>query len=594
MPSNDPSEHEADRIAAAVMRGAAELPAMWPGLPGAPLQRKCDACAEEEETRVARRPAASAMTSAPDDGVAELLRSDPGRPLDAEVRAFMEPRFGSFDFRNVRVHTGERAERSARSVGALAYTVGQDIVFDAGQYSPRTAAGRTLLAHELVHTIQQSGGAGAEISGRPPAVARQDAGVPAAGPTDAGASGPGADQRECVLRLSGLDGTRPAGIPTCDELREDNRRCREETGYTGDNIDPIGACRAEAATDTPATDQPTVDDSGNTDPLDMSNRRLTDADRQAIGPAAGTSGGGRTVLPPGLRFTIHDTAALVGGTRIAEMARQNRGPLGQGVAAYLPQAGSETRTRQSFFEARRPTTSEYEKAADLISQVDRERALRQVWRATSDAARSAAVAAATAGLGLSATEQTSEATAAQAQLNATSGMIYTTAHWVVEEICRGVTPTTAATIARTPASQADLTAGCATLAPYFTARSARVSSATNVEIVQAPGSNCRTTGTLIPLPAYSADQYSAVTRLYLAAAAEAGRFPEIVTHFWVDRASRGHCDPRCIRLGDIYDQIRTALGHPAGARYGAVPNYGTAWGTHNVWWQDVVCGGGHP
>lgn len=143
--------------------------------------------------------------------------------------------------RKKRRHTGARAERSARSVGALAYTVGQDIVFDAGQYSPRTAAGRTLLAHELVHTIQQSGGAGAEISGRPPAVAREDAGVPDAGvpdagtadagPTDAGASGPGADQRECVLRRSGLDGTRPAGIPTCDELREDNRRCREETGY---------------------------------------------------------------------------------------------------------------------------------------------------------------------------------------------------------------------------------------------------------------------------------------------------------------------------------------------------------------------------
>jgi hypothetical protein len=66
----------------------------------------------------------------------------------------MESRFGS-DFGHVRVHTGERAEESARSLNAAAYTVGRDIVFGAGQYAPGTTGGRKLLAHELTHTIQQ-------------------------------------------------------------------------------------------------------------------------------------------------------------------------------------------------------------------------------------------------------------------------------------------------------------------------------------------------------------------------------------------------------------------------------------------------------
>jgi hypothetical protein len=55
------------------------------------------------------------------------------------------------------VHTDARAAASARAVHALAYTVGQDIVFDTGRYAPWTDAGRGLLAHELAHTVQQRG-----------------------------------------------------------------------------------------------------------------------------------------------------------------------------------------------------------------------------------------------------------------------------------------------------------------------------------------------------------------------------------------------------------------------------------------------------
>jgi len=87
-----------------------------------------------------------------------VLRSS-GRPLDHATRAFMEPRFGH-DFGRVRVHTDTRAAGSAEAVNALAYTVGNDIVFGTGQYAPGSAAGRRLLAHELAHVVQQAGTAG--------------------------------------------------------------------------------------------------------------------------------------------------------------------------------------------------------------------------------------------------------------------------------------------------------------------------------------------------------------------------------------------------------------------------------------------------
>jgi hypothetical protein len=66
----------------------------------------------------------------------------------------MEPRFG-YDFSKVRVYNDAKAAESARELNALAYTVGTNMVFGAGQYLPNTSAGRRLVAHELSHTIQQ-------------------------------------------------------------------------------------------------------------------------------------------------------------------------------------------------------------------------------------------------------------------------------------------------------------------------------------------------------------------------------------------------------------------------------------------------------
>jgi hypothetical protein len=94
----------------------------------------------------------SSVTASP--GTQEVLRS-PGQPLDPATREAMEARFGH-DFGRVRVHTGERAAESAQSVDARAYTVGQEVVFDAGRYAPGTGLGQQLLSHELAHVAQRA------------------------------------------------------------------------------------------------------------------------------------------------------------------------------------------------------------------------------------------------------------------------------------------------------------------------------------------------------------------------------------------------------------------------------------------------------
>ena len=88
--------------------------------------------------------------------VQDVLRS-PGQPLPPATREAMESGLGH-NFGAVRVHTGAQADESAQAINARAYTVGQDIVFGAGQYSPETGAGQGLLAHELAHVVQQSRG----------------------------------------------------------------------------------------------------------------------------------------------------------------------------------------------------------------------------------------------------------------------------------------------------------------------------------------------------------------------------------------------------------------------------------------------------
>lgn len=150
---NDPLEHEADRVADQVTRvptwdvSAAAAPAK--------ISRKCAECEVEEEKLQRKEAGLQAAIGEAPASVHDVLRS-PGRPLDDTTRAYFEPRLGQ-DFRYVRVHVDARAAESARGLNAYAYTVGHNMVFDAGRFAPGTHEGRRLIAHELTHVVQQSG-----------------------------------------------------------------------------------------------------------------------------------------------------------------------------------------------------------------------------------------------------------------------------------------------------------------------------------------------------------------------------------------------------------------------------------------------------
>jgi hypothetical protein len=134
------------------------------------LQRTCDCgqhtggseCEEckKNKTALQRRVSGPGGTSVAPPIVHEVLTSA-GQPLDPTTRAFMEPRF-QHDFSQVRVHADAKAAESARSVNALAYTVGHNLVF-AGKYEPESEKGRHLLAHELTHVVQQTASGLADI-----------------------------------------------------------------------------------------------------------------------------------------------------------------------------------------------------------------------------------------------------------------------------------------------------------------------------------------------------------------------------------------------------------------------------------------------
>ncbi len=153
-PVDDPLEREADRVAERVMRmpepGTVRRKCACGGEPGP--DGECARC-RAKRLGLQLKPAAGAIATVAPPIVHDALGS-PGAPLEPATRAFFQPRLGA-DLSHVRVHRDDRAAASARAVGALAYTVGSDIVFAAGSYAPTTHDGRKLLAHELAHVLQQ-------------------------------------------------------------------------------------------------------------------------------------------------------------------------------------------------------------------------------------------------------------------------------------------------------------------------------------------------------------------------------------------------------------------------------------------------------
>ena len=168
----DKYEQEADRVADAVMR-----------MPEPGVQRQVEP-EEEEEELLQTKPLVDQITplvqrqveeeeekemlqaKSTEDATSEVsygLESQinaikgGGRPLGESERAFFEPRFG-YDFSHVRVHTDAKADMLNHALNARAFTTGPDIFFQPGAYTPGSSGGGELLAHELTHVVQQTGG----------------------------------------------------------------------------------------------------------------------------------------------------------------------------------------------------------------------------------------------------------------------------------------------------------------------------------------------------------------------------------------------------------------------------------------------------
>ena len=158
---DDPLEHEADAMADTVMR----MPNVSDTFsPNSFIQRKCAHCEEEEKAQ--RKPLSASITpfiQTKSNGAGTTSASlyskinnsrGNGSSMDNGTRTFMESRFGS-DFSSVKIHTGSESVMMNRELSAKAFTVGNDIYFNEGQYNPQSDSGKHLLAHELTHTIQQ-------------------------------------------------------------------------------------------------------------------------------------------------------------------------------------------------------------------------------------------------------------------------------------------------------------------------------------------------------------------------------------------------------------------------------------------------------
>jgi hypothetical protein len=158
----DPAEREAVAVGSKVARMAVP-PAAAPAAPAPAAKAKTPLPAQGGPSRMhsALLPAAGVQRkekgapAATQEVATEIQASlGGGQPLPQAVRDFMEPRFKA-DFGRVRIHTDDRAAGLAARLSAMAFTYGRDIFFAKGAYSPESAGGRELLAHELTHTIQQ-------------------------------------------------------------------------------------------------------------------------------------------------------------------------------------------------------------------------------------------------------------------------------------------------------------------------------------------------------------------------------------------------------------------------------------------------------
>ncbi len=202
--SRDPDETEADRLAERVVQGQ----------PAAPASRTAAESIQRDDATADRLHDAFPL-------VEKALHSS-GQPLDAAIRAEMEPRFGH-DFSRVRVHTGTDAASSAKQVNARAFTLGGHIVFGAGEAPARSGSGARLLAHELAHVVQnqRSGESGSgSSSGR--AVIKRESLVGEAKSffsEKTAAAGKWVDEKKWAIYRAIIAGMKTAKTATINQMR---------------------------------------------------------------------------------------------------------------------------------------------------------------------------------------------------------------------------------------------------------------------------------------------------------------------------------------------------------------------------------------
>jgi hypothetical protein len=141
--SADPAELEADRVAAQVVSTL-----------GGHSSAGCgDGCSHGGEDGVVRRKigAEGGALDAADERDLTAATNGGGSALPERTRTEMEGAFGA-DFGGVKVHTDGTAAALAGSMSARAFTVGSHVFLGKGE----STSDRSLMAHELTHTIQQS------------------------------------------------------------------------------------------------------------------------------------------------------------------------------------------------------------------------------------------------------------------------------------------------------------------------------------------------------------------------------------------------------------------------------------------------------
>jgi hypothetical protein len=150
--------HEWDADVEVARRGTEAAHTSAVAMPGL-AERRPDVLSSAAMLRLQREAGNSAVSELVEEQRSPVLDvvASGGSPLEPAVRTDMESRLGH-DFGDVKVHTDAAAHDSAKSVGAHAYTVGNNVVFQRDAYDPSSSAGRTTLAHELTHVVQQRSG----------------------------------------------------------------------------------------------------------------------------------------------------------------------------------------------------------------------------------------------------------------------------------------------------------------------------------------------------------------------------------------------------------------------------------------------------